>query len=54
MDDVVSVKVRKSQRDFGDVELGHRLVEEAVDTEQGLQVAPDEVLHDEEDVVGRL
>ena len=54
MDDVPLVEVLERERDLGHVELGHALVEEPVDGEQRLEVSPDEVLHDEEDVVRGL
>ena len=54
VDDVPLVEVLEGEGDLGDVEARHPLVEEAVDGEQRLEVAPDEVLHDEEHVVGGL
>ena len=54
MDDIPSVEVGEGEGDLGDVELGHVLREEAVHGEEALEVAADEVLHHEEDVVGAL
>lgn len=54
MNNVVFVEVREGQRYFCSVELGHRLVEEAVHAEQRLEVAAYQIFHDEEYVVGRL
>ena len=54
MDDIPSVEVGEGEGNLGDVEFGHVLREEAVHGEEALEVTADEVLHDEEDVVGAL
>ncbi len=48
------MKIGKSQRDFSDVKLCHRLFKEPVDAQKRFQVAANQVFHDQKDVVGRL
>lgn len=52
--DVVVVQVVERERDLRHVEPRHLLVEEAVDGEQALEVAADQVFHHQEHVVHAL
>lgn len=54
MHDVSLVKVLERERHLGHVEARHALVKEAVDGDEGLEVAAHQVLHDEKHVVHRL
>ena len=54
MDNAPLVEILEGEDTLGEVEHGVTLLQEPVDGEQGLEVAPDHVLHHQEHVVYRL